>query len=262
MEKSLFLKDYLASRLISQNKSIDGYGRIYYKANEDLINPCLDVDFQNKDVLAVLSSADHVLTARFLDANNVDAFDINRITIYYFYLRIWTIKYRNTLYPKILNGDKNWLGSLLSQITPTNSAEKNALDFFKKHLKDNTNLINLFYDVDVQPKGQTLYTSPSDLEDCLYPDLNFYQIDLFKKFHLHDTYDIIMISNILEWAHNDASKLTIAAENLGTILRSGGSVLCSSLIHRSLESLAKEKEIFSDLFYFDGNPQSYQYIRK
>ena len=41
-----------------------------------------------KEVLSVLASSDHVLTARYLEAKKVDAFDNNRFTLYYFYLRI------------------------------------------------------------------------------------------------------------------------------------------------------------------------------
>ena len=37
MEKKDILKDYLVSRLVTQNKVVDGYGKVYYKVNEDLI---------------------------------------------------------------------------------------------------------------------------------------------------------------------------------------------------------------------------------
>ena len=105
----LLWKDYLASRVISFDKSTEDneYGKIYYKCNEDLLNGCLDIDFAEKDVLSVVGSGDQILTARFLDAKRVDAFDKNRLTIYYFYLRLWSIKYENTLYPDILE-DNNW----------------------------------------------------------------------------------------------------------------------------------------------------------
>ena len=260
--KDIYLRDYLSSRIISQNKSVNGYGKIYYQVNEDLIDSCLSADFRNKNVLSVLSSGDHVLTSRFLDANNVDAFDINRLTLYYFYLRIWTIKYRRVLYPQILNGNTKWLASLLSQVVPSNEFEKKALFFFKEHLKNGTKLDNLFFDVDMQPQGRTIYTQPEELDDCLNPELSFYQLDLFKKIQLQDTYDIVLISNILEWARNDERKLRIAAENLSRLLSPNGTVICSRIINKSDDEFAKEKAIFCDLFHCESTEQSYIYIRK
>ena len=75
--KNLFLKDYLVSRIISTGKEVKGYGNIYYKANEDLIDLCLDVDFADKEVLSVLASGDQVFTSRLLDTKKTDAFDYN-----------------------------------------------------------------------------------------------------------------------------------------------------------------------------------------
>ena len=108
MEKAA-LKDYLVSRLISFGKTVDGYGKLFYQTNEDLMDQYLDIDFQNKDVLSVLASGDQVFTSRLLDAKRTDAFDFNRLAIYYFYLRIWAIDYRDELYPRIIDGDNRWL---------------------------------------------------------------------------------------------------------------------------------------------------------
>ena len=36
MEKDIYLKDYLVSRIISFGKEIPGYGKVYYRTNEDL----------------------------------------------------------------------------------------------------------------------------------------------------------------------------------------------------------------------------------
>ena len=93
MEKDIYTKDYLVSRLISMGKTVDGYCKLYYQANENLVD-FLDVDFASKDVFSVLASSDQVLTARYLDAHKVDAFDFNRLTLNYFYLRIWSLQYK------------------------------------------------------------------------------------------------------------------------------------------------------------------------
>ena len=104
MSKCNLLKDYLASRVVADNKVLesDEYGKMYYRTNEDLVEAYLDTDFQGKEVLSVLASSDQVFTARVLEAKTVDAFDKNRLTLYYFYLRLWTLKYEKELYPHIL----------------------------------------------------------------------------------------------------------------------------------------------------------------
>ena len=261
MEKKDVLKDYLISRLISQNKIVDGYGKLYYQVNEDLIDTCLDVDFYDKDVLAVLSSGDQVLTSRFLEAKNVDAFDNNRLTLYYFYLRLWTIKYRDSLYPNVFEGN-TWLARLLRKVEPQNNNELCALLFFKKHLEGNTRLDNLFYQIDAQPQGKTLYTSAEELQDCLSPNLDFFHVDLFSPLKAKKAYDIILMSNILDWAKNDPTRLENAKDNLVKLLNNDGTIICSSLVRNDENSFAQEREIFSDDFEFNGGIQGYTYTRK
>lgn len=255
MEKSEFTKDYLVSRLITMNKEVNGYGKIYYQANENLID-YLDVEFSNKKVFSVLASSDQVLTARFLDASRVDSFDYNRLTLYYYYLRIWSIKYANSLYPDIYNNRK--LLKLLKQVKPNSKEELIALQFFKKHIYDGSYLPNLFYDIDKQPEGKTIYTKGEELLDYLDEPLNFHHIDLFKPFNLEDTYDILLISNILEWARGDKTKLQIAHDNISRLLSKDGTIICSNLINRSL---TQEQQIFSD-YEFNKLGKTYTYKKK
>ena len=260
MEKKEIIKDYLISRLIAQNKIIDGYGKLYYQVNEDLVDTFLDVDFYQKNVLSVLSSGDQVLTSRFLDAQKVDAFDNNRLTIYYFYLRLWAIKYRHALYPNIFNN--NWLANLLKMVKPQNKNEECALVFFKKHVQNNTHIENLFYSIDAQPQGKTLYTKPEELEESLSPELDFYHINLFNPLETRKTYDIILLSNILDWARNDPQKIEMIKENLMRLLNIDGTIICSSITRNNEKSFALEREIFDDDFSFDGTMHNYTYTRK
>lgn len=262
MTADQLLKDYLVSRLITFDKTVDGYGKIFYQTNEDLIDSCLEVDFQDKDVLSVLSSGDQVFTARLLDAKKTDAFDFNRLSIYYFYLRIWSIEYRDELYPRILDGDNTWLMNLLKIVTPRTKEEEQALKFFKMHVKEDTNLERLFFDVYAQPQGRTLYKTSKELEDCIDPKLEFYPVDLFKKFYLSTTYDIVLISNILDLAKNDPEKWKVAHENLSRLVNKDGVVICSNLIYRDPKNMQQERDIFKDSFEFEKTDSGYMYIKK
>ena len=76
MNKDIFLKDYLASRIIIDGKDVNGYGLVYYKNNEKIIDDLLSIDFENKDVLSVLSSSDQLLMFRVLESKKVDTFDL------------------------------------------------------------------------------------------------------------------------------------------------------------------------------------------
>ena len=64
MKKDIYLKDYLASRVISFNKTLESpeYGKIFYECNEDLVDTLKGIDFNKKDVLSVLASSDQVFT--------------------------------------------------------------------------------------------------------------------------------------------------------------------------------------------------------
>ena len=129
-----------------------------------------------KEVLSVLASSDHVLTARYLEAKKVDAFDNNRFTLYYFYLRIWSIKYMNALYPDIEN--RSFLKELLTKVKPSTEIERKVLLFYRKHYNNHTDFYYLFNRIEKQSEGRTLFTKASELEGCLSPNLNFYQYDL------------------------------------------------------------------------------------
>ena len=262
MKKDIYLKDYLVSRIISFGKDVPGYGRVYYRTNEDLSSMYRDIDFEGKRVLSVLASSDQVFTARFLGAQAVDSFDKNRLTLYYYYLRKWSIKYRNELYPKVFRGNK-WLKNLLDLVKVESEEEEKALNFFKKHVSENTNLYNLFYEDHLdEEKGSTLYSKASHIKDTIDMDMKFIDFDMFTESSVDDKYDIVLTSNILEWAREDKSKFMIAEENFSRMLNKDGLVVCSSLINRSKSAVLSEREIFDSNFECSEYSTGYIYRKK
>ncbi len=259
---NIYERDYLASRAISKGYDLKdlGYDHVYYQNNELILNDLLNYLYDDKNILSVLSSADQVLTFRALGARCVDTFDFNRLTIYYYYLRKWSIKYMNDLYPNIY--DNNYLKILLSKVIPSDNNEKKALDFYKRHLKDNTNLVKLFYDIDLQPKGESAFSNAKMASKFVDDKLIFYNLDLFNKDNnINNTYDYIFISNILEWARDDINKLKIARDNLNKLLNNNGIVLCSKLINNNIN---REKEIFDNNFIYDeeDDHKLYTYMKR
>ena len=241
--ENIYDLDFIASKSVARGNSYPNHGKVYYKTNEDLVNTVLDVDFKDKEVLSVLSSGDHVLTARYLDAKRVDAFDINRLTPYYFYLRLWSINYRGELYPNIYHN--KWMNDLLSQVKAKTLQEKMAVFYYKKHLANKTPLDKLFYDVESQPEGNTLYTKAEELKDVTSPVIDFWTADLFSEINIPRTYDIALTSNTFDWGRNDKDKLIKARNNLLKLLKDDGVCIASKLVNYSQSN---EKDIFKEFF--------------
>jgi len=262
MDKQAY-KDYLASRIISFDKKISAeeYDKVYYRTNEDLLDTYLDVDFYDKEVFSVMASADQVLTARYLDAKRVDAYDKNRLTKYYFYLRIWAIEYDNRLYPNVYSLD--YLRNLLIRVHPKTKEERAAYDYYLKHIKAETDVERLFYEIDAQPQGRTLYTEASELSDCLSPKIDFYEYDMFKENSHPRQYDIVITSNILDWARHDKTKLKTAAYNLKRLTKKNGYILGSNLINKPPQEVREEIAIMQEYFDLEEvKSKSYVYRKK
>ena len=81
-----------------KHNSFDKYGPVYPYSNENLDKLFSCVDVCGKDVLTVASSGDHAFYSYNNGANRVDLFDINILTKYYYYLRMWVIKYFDNFY--------------------------------------------------------------------------------------------------------------------------------------------------------------------
>lgn len=265
MEKDIYFKDYLASRVIMDDKIIDGYDKVYYQINEDISDILLGEDFTDKDVLSVLASADQYFMFKALDAKKVDSFDFNRLTMYYYFLRKWSIKYNNDVYPDIFYDD-SYVENLLEKVEVSSDLEKKALDFFKRHVSNESDFSKLFYDVDAQPSGNTLFQNVRQLKKIVDSDFTFYNMDLFRNNRdlITKKYDYLYISNILDWAREDSSKITIAKDNLLSLLKDNGKVICSRLVNRSKSGVLSEREIFDENFqlYEFADGKNYIYIKK
>ena len=243
--------DYLASRVISMEKNLPkeiqgNYGQMYFKVNEKMADNILSFDYQDKSVLTVLSSSDQMLMLKSLEASEVDVFDVNRLTIYYYYLRRWSIKYNNELYPNIYNN--NHLLRLIKKVKPETELEANAVKFYLRHIKEGTELDKLFYDIDRQTKGDSLITTARQASPYVEKEPTFYIFNLFEDVDLDKTYDYIYISNILEWAQENRKKLMVAKENLEKLTNNNGIVICSNLNNRDENAIKKEKRIFNSSF--------------
>ena len=106
------------------------YNSIYFHSNEDLNSIFNEVDVSDKDVLTVLSSGDQAFHMYDRGAGSVEFFDVNKLTLYYFYLRVWTIKYLNRFYPELYLKN-NFLNKVLRYVKPETEEEMQAYLYWK-----------------------------------------------------------------------------------------------------------------------------------
>lgn len=264
MDKDLF-RDYLSAKVISENKLLDNYYKLYYRANENLVDIYLDLDFEDRDVLSVVSSSDQIFTPMLLGAKTVDGFDRNRLTKYYYYLRKWAIKYNRDVYPiELIDGNNEYLVDLLNKVRVSSNEEANAYRFWRLLLNHEAKLENLFY-VDDKNKGETLFEDNIKyLQGLRFNDLNFNNYNFNSPIDSDKKYDYILMSNIIEYARGEDDKYKSIRDNLSNLLKDNGIVICSHLIHKASGIDNRELEIFDDKFEYNdyGMDKGYTYIKK
>ena len=255
--------DYLASRAIISGMDLSkaGYDKIYFETNENLSDMYRKIDFLDKDVLTVLASSDHFFLANYLGARKVKSFDKNILALYYYYLRKWTLSINRETYPfELLDNDYAWLSRLLSRVKPENRDEDIALKLWKRHLEEKSRLDLLFHENEVD--GNTIFKSINSLGSVAECENSFRNIDLFGEVNFEEQFDIVMISNIPEWACDDI-QLTNLSQNLYGLLKKDGIVLCSRF-NNFPEKFENEKRIFEANFeLFDyGKTIGHSYTKK
>ena len=241
------LYDSLTVKDVFKLKRKNKYGRIFLHTNELFNELFKNIDFNNKNVLSVLASSDQMFMAYNLGASNVDTFDMNRLTKYYYYFRIWTIKYFRELYPYFLmENDYEKIEKLLSLVKTSSVEEKFALLFWKYLCKSKFLFSSIFItDIDDVP-----FDDINQLDNSVNRKINFYNSDFFKNIHNNNKYDIVIFSNILEWAEDEKKLLVRARDNLDKVLNDGGIIICSELKYRMCDSLNEERKVFESKFNY------------
>lgn len=212
---------------------INGYSnnKIYRNTNELLTKILNSEDIKDKDVLTVLASSDQLFSAHYLQAKSVDSFDQNILAYYYFFLRKWCMLYTGKYYIPAKNEE------LLKAIELKNST-KEEIDayIFWRNILVNLNVplyySNLFYRMGIN------WAIPFDNDynfmksiDNITP--NFYHYDMFKNIESNKKYDVIIMSNIIEYIGRDEKTLEDVKNlknNLLKLLNDDGIIIASNLL--------------------------------
>lgn len=224
-------KDISRTNVMFQNTyhsdNFRDYGKVYFETNEACDKLISQFDVTNKRILTVLSSGDQAFQFYLKGAKRVDLFDINKLTIYYYYLRIWNIKKNGTMYPEI-GFDINYIKELLKIVKPKSRDEDMAYKYWSKFVtKFDSKMIKRFF---YSPYRKELYKNV-DIELLLNiienDSTKFYNKDISLIFDIPDKYDLIYTSNLSDYVEGD--KIKLYRDNLYNHLNDGGIVLSSNL---------------------------------
>lgn len=253
-------RDLYYAKWLCRKRSIEGYSKIYFETNEELDKLFEKVDFTDKSVLSVLSSSDQLFKLKSHNIKNIDTFDKNKLTYYYFYIRMWTIKYMKELYPTaLIYNDYDWIQLLLLSVKPETIEEKDALFFWQSLLNKKVNFSRMFI---VDPEKGLDFSRDIEMNN-LPSTINYSKLNLFKKQKFEKLYDIAVISNILEWSIGDSRFLEIISSNLTDLLKENGIVLCSKVTYNNNINGVNIKSALSDNFELcDNDNLGYVYIKR
>ena len=247
---------------VSNNEYMDPGLYVFSESNENLAELFKKYNVGNKVVLSVLSSSDQLFSCYVEHAKEVDTFDKVYITLYYYYLRKWIIENKNMLYlPSQLfcSGDFE-IYKLICNLKPKSKKEEEAKIFWKTYLKyKNYKLGNIIFSETTKREAKPFDEHIDCLKSKLKDDISFKNFNLEDNIKLNKKYDVIILSNILEYINTSPTKLVTVRDNLENLLNDDGIVICSYLMknsylhNREIEILTRNKLQFENkTTYYDN----------
>ena len=270
------------------------YSPIYPYSNEGLSILFSALNLEEKELLSVAGSGDHALYAYHNGAKNVDLFDIDVLSKYYYYFRMWVIKYLNVFYfdDLIDEEEKNYIKSkcnnidkvssiinntysikketelfkyLLSQVKPVSDDEKMAYEYWEMVLKKSITMwksgIGYFFR-NILCRGDT--NKKNNLSDLTVikrrisnNNFIFYNFDIYEEnLKISKKYDVLFVSNILEYA-TYRNEVNIFKNNVYNLLNDDG-ILVLSNVRDELHYV--KRLLLKDLFTFEEDLPTYENI--
>lgn len=231
--------------------------QIYFNSNESLKDIFDSFDFKDKRIFSVLGSGDQAFHLINRGARKIDLFDCNNIAVYYFYLRVWMIKYFDMFYYSN-NLNSTFIKNLICKVKPANSNENNALYFWQKIIK-----MKIFdeYEDSIFVRN-SIYMANNKIDDLKklkhylkHNKFDFYNIDISGEIGVEKKYDYLILSNIAEWlSSSDYNMIWQFCRNVDQLLKDDGIAICSKLWNDDYDKRVRDilKRLFS-INNFNGN---------
>lgn len=250
----------------------EGYSKIYPRSNEDLKVLFKNFSVKDKNVLSVLASSDQVFASYYLGAKSVDTFDLNFLTEHYYYLRKWLIEYKLEYYPdwgKFKSGSL-WIRELLDSVECRSIEEEIAYKYWSLYTKKigDFNKKTIFRN-EIKQTFDLIVDDINKMRDIIRSkDLKFVQEDISGHINKNKKYDVIILSNILEYCSFQMERLIRCRDNLFDILEDDGMIIATHLMDYTTTPI--ESQIFGERFDSDdffNEPKDlygrgYYYIKK
>ena len=245
---------YSTSVLRTQDKR-NNVGKIYRQANDFIDAIYKNIDFNNKEVLSVLASSDQMIASYYYGAKNVDVFDRNLRSLYYYYFRRWLVNSSTESYPYFQSklNIKDYT-NMVRKVYPKSVYEAMAKKFWITALTSKFNPDN-YFEYSPYYLNNEFQDDYSFIKKVLNKDINYVDIDMFGNIDTNKKYDIVVISNMLEYLEGNKQDLLKVRSNLSELLKDNGQIVCSYVSSDSESPLfIEEKKIMtmSNLVY-DGN---------
>lgn len=225
------LIDVKEARNIPNNDNKCNYGRVYQWSNESMEALFRNFSVRDKDVLTVVGSGDQVFGSLYNGANSVDTFDVNKLAIYYYFLRKWIIQRFGVVYPDrdFLMNKYNDLVRLVFSLKPDNDLERKASLFWMHYLIGGNNPL-LFYP-GTNRQESDFAKDIEGLRRSIKP-VSFRLQDITEEYKGSKKYDVVILSNILEHVEDDF-RYNAVRSNIERLLNDDGICVCSHLLYDS-----------------------------
>ena len=218
--------------------------KIYGQTNEDLDALFENFDFNNKEVLSVLGSSDQLLCSYFYGAKQVDTFDRNITAAYYYYFRKWLINYTNEIYP-FFYSYLNKYKEMVNNINPSNDIEQEAKRFWKLVLNNGFKEYD-YFEYSAYCQRNKFEKDENFIKDIYKKEMVFKNFNMFEPINLNKKYDIIIVSNMIEYLERNKQNLIIIRNNLEKLLKDNGIVICSFIVNDTKsKNFLYQKEILT-----------------
>ena len=225
----------------------ENYDRLFFATNEKLNELFSYVDIRGKKILSVVGSGDQIFHLYNMGAKKVDLFDINKLSFYYFYLRLWNMIYMNGYYIPVYF-DNSYIEELLKKVSPQCTKEKEALQYWKMLINSySLNYESLFFRTNMcNCENNQLSDFSKAVDSIITGDFNFYNIDITKDINIDEKYDIIVVSNISDWIECLCGNMRMYKYNLFNLLKYNGCVLSSNVNFSTIKEI--ERKLFRQCF--------------
>ena len=249
-------------QLIEKGKNLlngKGYGKafsdfniVYPTTTENIKETYALFDLKDKNVLTVMSSADHVFCALASGVKKIDAFDINYLAEYYYYFKKALIEtYDLEQFKKILLYSIIPIGLIKSSwyLKLRENLYGKYLDFWDEiinySLKNKYPINNLFFNTTFNPRLINYLNKKSynKLKETLAnSDVSFIHssIDDLSN-NIKSKYDYMFLSNISDYVGIHKMK-DISKKKLSKYLNDDGVIVYAYLYYSPLEKMALKSD--------------------